>query len=142
KDAECLKLFDAAFEYESNYRILWRIGFTPEQIERLMREAPNETREFHRSLSYFEDLKVSRGIEKLPDGLTHKPIFLIRNLLRQLPAYYVAQAMRSAIDDSAYMPDDIFLRVMAASYVGKRDLRLTRSRRAQVKNFQQCYLRL
>ena len=45
-------------------------------------------------------------------------------------------------DESAYMPDDIFLRVMAASYVGKRDLKLTPSRRAHVKNFQQCYLRL
>ena len=142
KDAECLQVFDAAFENESNYRTLWRIGFTPEQIDQLRRKAQKEIKEFHRSLTYFEDLKVSRGIEKLPDGLTHKPVFLIRNLLRQLPAYYVAQAMRSAIDESAYMPDDIFLRVMAASYVGKRDLRLTRSRRAQVKNFQQCYLRL
>jgi len=37
---------------------------------------------------------------------------------------------------------DIFLRVMAASYVGKRDLQLTASRSAQVKNFQQCYLQL
>src|SRR5436190_9702275 len=142
KDAGCLNVFDSAFENESNYRILWRIGFTPEQISRLMQTAPKEIKEFHRSLTYFEDLKVSKGIEKLPDGFTHKPVFLIRNLLRQLPAYYVAQAMRSAIDESAYMPDDIFLRVMAASYVGKRDLRLTRSRRAQVKNFQQCYLRL
>ena len=142
KDAECLKLFDAAFEDESNYRILWRIGFTPEQIERLMQDAPNETREFHRSLSYFEDLKVSKGIEKLPDGLTHKPIFLIRNLLRQLPAYYVAQTIKGVDDESAYMPNDIFLRIMAASYVGKRDLRLTPSRISRVRNFQQCYLRL
>jgi uncharacterized protein YdiU (UPF0061 family) len=142
KDAECLKVFDAAFENESNYRILWRIGFTPEQIEQLRRAAQQEIKEFHRSLTYFEDLKVSKGIEKLPDGFTHKPVFLIRNLLRQLPAYYVAQAMTHAEDESAYMPDDIFLRVMAASYVGNRDLRLTRSRRAQVKNFQQRYLGL
>jgi hypothetical protein len=93
-------------------------------------------------LTYFEDLKVSRGIEKLPDGFTHKPVFLIRNLLRQLPAYYVAQTLNRVDDESAYMPDDLFLRVMAASYVGKRDLQLTPSRRAHVKNFQQCYLRL
>jgi hypothetical protein len=93
-------------------------------------------------LTYFEDLKVSRGIEKLPDGLTHKPLFLIRSLLRQLPAYYVAQTLNRVDDESAYMPDDLFLRVMAASYVGKRDLQLTASRSAHVKNFQQCYLRL
>jgi uncharacterized protein YdiU (UPF0061 family) len=141
KDAECLGVFDSAFEKESEYRILWRIGFTPEQITRLQ-TAQNEIKEFHRSLSYFEDLKVSRGIEKLPDGFTHKPVFLIRNLLRQLPAFYLAQALNRVDDESAYMPDDLFLRVMAASYVGKRDLQLTTSRSAHVRNFQQCYLRL
>ncbi len=138
----CLKVFDSAFEDESNNRILWRIGFTPEQISRLLRTAQKEIKEFHRSLTYFEDLKVSKGIEKLPDGFTHKPVFLIRNLLRQLPAYYVAQTLNRVEDESAYMPDDIFLRIMAASYVGKRDLQLTPSRSAHVRNFQQCYLRL
>jgi uncharacterized protein YdiU (UPF0061 family) len=142
KDAECLKVFDSAFENESNYRILWRIGFTPEQIDHLMQAAQKETREFHRSLSYFEDLKVSKGIEKLPDGFTHKPVFLIRNLLRQLPAYYLSQTIGGVDDESAYMPVDIFLRIMAASYVGKRDLRLTPTRISQVRNFQQCYLSL
>ncbi len=142
KDAGSLKVFDSAFEKETNQRVLWRIGFTPEQIDQLMGTAQKEIKEFHRSLAYFEDLKVSRGIEKLPDGFTHKPVFLIRNLLRQLPAYYVAQALNRVDDESAYMPDDIFLRVMAASYVGKRDLRLTTSRCAHVRNFQQCYLQL
>ena len=142
KDAGCLKVFDSAFETESNYRILWRIGFTPEQIDQLKQAAQKEIKEFHRSLTYFEDLKVSKGIEKLPDGFTHNPVFLIRNLLRQLPAYYQAQTLNRVDDEGAYMPDDIFLRIMAASYVGKRDLRLTPSRMAQVKNFQQCYLRL
>ena len=142
KDAGCLKVFDSAFENESNCLILWRIGFTPEQIDQLMPTARKEIREFHRSLTYFEDLKVSKGIEKLPDGFTHKPVFLIRNLLRQLPAYYLAQTLNRVDDESAYMPDDIFLRVMAASYVGKRDLQLTPSRSAQVKHFQRTYLRL
>ena len=47
KDAACLKVFDAAFENESNYRILWRIGFTPEQIDQLMQTARKEIKEFH-----------------------------------------------------------------------------------------------
>ena len=142
KDADCLKQFDSAFEKERDSRILWRIGFTPEQIERLMQKAKSEIRDFHRSLSYFEDLKVSAGVERLPDGITHKPVFLIRSLLRQLPAYFVAQTLNGVEDESAYMPDDIFLRVMAASYARKRDLQLTDSRRAHVRNFQHCYLRL
>jgi hypothetical protein len=142
KDAECLKTFDLAFEGEKDFRILWRIGFTLMQIEHLMQKAQREIKDFHRAVSYFEDLKISKGIERLPDGFTHKPVFLIRNLLRLLPAYYAAQRISKVEEDSAYMPDDIFCRVMAASYAAKRDLQLTPARAAHVKNFQECYLKL
>jgi uncharacterized protein YdiU (UPF0061 family) len=142
RNAKCLAVFDKAFANERDQRMLWRIGFTPEQISYLMNNAQQQIRDFDRSLSYFEDRKVAKGIEKLPDGFTHSPVFLIRNLLRHLPAYYVAQTITRADDESAYMPDEIFLRTMAASYVGRKDLKLTPARAAQVKNFQACYLGL
>jgi uncharacterized protein YdiU (UPF0061 family) len=142
KDAACLRVFDEAFAGERDQRMLWRIGFTPEQISYLMSNAQQQIRDFDRALSYFEDRKVRKGIEKLPDGFTHNPVFLIRNLLRLLPAFYVAQSISSAGDMSAYMPDDIFCRSMAASYVGKKDLQLTPARSSHVKGFQECYLRL
>jgi uncharacterized protein YdiU (UPF0061 family) len=142
KDAECLRVFDLAFENESDYRMLWRIGFTPQQIEQLMQKARKEIKEFHKSLSYFEDLKVARGIEKLPDGFTHNPVFLIRNLLRMLPAYYVAQTINRVDDESAYMAPDVFCKIMAASYVGKRDLELTPARISHVSDLQERYLKL
>jgi len=142
KNAKCLRVFDQAFKDETNRRILWRIGFTPGQIEHLMQTAQKEIEDFDGALSYFEDLKVSRGIEKVPDGFTHKPVFLIRNLLRVLPAFYVAQAIGNADEETAYMPDDIFCQFMAASYVSKKDLELTPSRVEHIKNFQECYLKL
>jgi uncharacterized protein YdiU (UPF0061 family) len=142
KDAECLRAFDLAFENESDYRMLWRIGFTPQQIEQLMQKAQKEIKDFHKSLSYFEDLKVARGIEKLPDGFTHNPVFLIRNLLRMLPAYYVAQTINRVDDESAYMAPDVFCKIMAASYVGKRDLELTPARISHVSDLQERYLKL
>jgi hypothetical protein len=142
KGAECLRAFDQAFEAERDYRLLWRVGFTPGQIARLMRVAGEEIRDFRRGLSYFEDLKVAKGIEKLPDGFTHSPVFLIRNLLRLLPAHYVAQSISRVDEESAYMPPDIFCKIMAASYVGRRDLQLTPARVSHVKNFQECYLKL
>jgi uncharacterized protein YdiU (UPF0061 family) len=140
RNAECLRVFDEAFARERDQRMLWRIGFTREQISYLMNNAQKEIREFDRSLSYFEDRKVKRGIAKLPDGFTHNPVFLIRNLLRLLPAYYVAQTISRVDDTSAYMPDDIFCRIMAASYVGKKDLEFARP--SHIKGFQECYLRL
>ncbi|MDQ2938892.1 MAG: protein adenylyltransferase SelO family protein, partial [Acidobacteriota bacterium] len=142
KEAECLQVFDSAFERERDYRILWRIGFTPEQIDHLIKKGQKEIRDFDRAVSYFEDLKISKGIETLPDGFTHKPVFLIRNLLRLLPAYYVAQSISKVDEETAYMPHDIFCQIMAASYVGKRELKLASSGISQVKNFQECYLRL
>src|SRR5437773_120256 len=142
KNAECLKTFDLTFEAERDRRMLWRIGFTPAQIEHVIAVGQKEISEFHRSLSYFEDRKVSKGIEKLPDGFTHNPVFLIRNLLRLLPAYYVAQTIQRVDDESAYMPTDIFCRIMAASYVGNKDLKPTNGCRSQVRSLQDCYLKL
>jgi len=142
KSARCLKVFDKAFQNERDYRILWRIGFDPKQIECLMQCRPKEIREFHRALSYFEDLKISKGIERLPDGVTHKPVFLIRSLLRMLPAYYLAQSIKDVSDETAYLSSDVFLRLMAASYAGRTDLKLTRRRVAHIKNFQKHYLAL
>jgi hypothetical protein len=142
KNAKCLAIFDKAFAAERDRRMLWRIGFTPEQICHLMQNAQKEIRDFERTLSYFEDRKVAKGIEKLPDGFTHNPVFLIRNLLRHLPAYYVAQTITRADDAGAYMPEEIFLRTMAASYVGRKDLQLTPTRSAHVRNFQESYLKL
>src|SRR6266851_3810324 len=142
RDADCLRVFDIAFADERDRRLLWRIGFTPEQIDRLMKGAQKEIRDFDRSLSYFESRKVSKGIEKLPDGFTHSPVFLIRNLLRLLPAYYVAQTISRVDDESGYMTPEIFSKIMAASYVGRRDLKLTPARNSQIKRFQESYLRL
>ena len=142
KNADCLGVFDRAFAMERDQRMLWRIGFTPEQIAHLMNIAQKEIRDFDRSLSYFEDRKVAKGIEKLPDGFTHSPVFLIRNLLRTLPGYYLSQAITRADDESAHMRNEIFLQTMAASYVGKKDLKLTDARLSHIRAFQESYLRL
>jgi hypothetical protein len=142
KNAECLRVFDEAFASERDQRMLWRMGFTAEQISHLMANARKEIRDFDRSMSYFEDRKVSKGIERLPDGFTHNPVFLIRNLLRTLPGYYLSHAITRADDESVHMPNEIFLQTMAASYVGKKDLKLTDTRVSQIRAFQASYLRL
>jgi len=48
----------------------------------------------------------------------------------------------SVNDESAYLPDDMFCRLMAASYVGKKDLQRVTSRHLHIKNFQRRYLEL
>src|SRR4030095_14179592 len=142
KDDACLKVFDDAFKREQDYRILWRVGFDPQQIECLLDCKSKEVREFDRALNYFEDLKISKGMEKLPDGLQKKPLFLIRNLLRVLPGYYLSQSIKGVEDETAYMPADVFCSFMAASYASRKDLKLNKARLEHVENIQRCYLTL
>src|SRR5688572_14039911 len=84
RSAASLRMFDDAFARERDQRMHCRIGFTNEQIGYLMSNAQKEIRDFDRALSCFEDRKVEKGIGKLPDGFTHNPVLLIRNLIRLL----------------------------------------------------------
>jgi uncharacterized protein YdiU (UPF0061 family) len=139
RTATCLHEFDRAFDEERDRRMLWRVGFEPKQIETLLKTAQAEIRDLRRALAFFEDQKVARGIEKLSDGITHRPVFLIRSLLRQLPEFYAAQG---AGQFGAMMPPEQFCKIMAASYVSRRDMRMTPARAAKARNFQKCYQRL
>jgi hypothetical protein len=133
RDAPCLRAFDAAFGEERDRRLLWRLGFDQPRSERLMATARDAIAGFRRALAYFEDLKVAKGPERLPDGITHRPVFLIRSLLRELPRFWSRAGL------SAYLDPDRFCRIMAASYAAKRDLEVTPSRAAHAREFQDRY---
>jgi hypothetical protein len=139
KNARCLNQFDAWFEREQEWRILWRLGFTPEQIDILRERGRGEIADLRRALEFFEDAKIARGMEKVSDGVTHRPVFLIRNLLRELPAFYLNECNAKF---GSLMDPERFCRTMAASYASRRDLKMTATRIARAKNFQKCYQRL
>lgn len=139
RKAPCLLVYDRAFNRERDRRLLWRLGFAPRQIDRLMRRARREIADLRRALVFFEDLKIAKGPEAIGDGVTHRPVFLIRNLLRRLPEYY---AIECGGRRGAMMPPVVFCRMMAASYVAPRDVRMTPTREARANNFQACYQRL
>lgn len=138
-DTRCMEEFDQAFARERDKRLLWRIGFASEQIKRLMKTGRGEIADLRRALAFFEDAKVARGVEKVPDGITHNPIFLIRSLLRQLPEHYI-ETSQSKLGEM--MPPALFCKIMAASYASRRDLKMTPARHSRAINFQKCYQRL
>ncbi len=139
KNARALRQFDAWFQREREWRTLWRLGFSPEQIETLRKGGRSEIGDLRRAFSFFEEIKVHRGISKLSDGFTHRPVFLIRNLLRELPAFYLNECDARF---GATMDPERFCATMAASYASRRDLKLTERRIARSQNFQKCYQRL
>ncbi|MGH7214299.1 MAG: protein adenylyltransferase SelO family protein [Tepidisphaeraceae bacterium] len=139
KNARALAEFDRAFERERDRRMLWRLGFTPAHTEKLLKTARTEISDLRRAMTFFEDAKVARGVEKLSDGITHKPVFLIRNVLRQLPEFYVKGCR---CEFGALMAPEVFCKIMAASYASRRDTRMTPARAAKARHFQKCYQRL
>jgi uncharacterized protein YdiU (UPF0061 family) len=139
RNAKCLAEFDAAFDRERDRRLLRRLGFAPAQVGRLLKVGRREVADLRQALAFFEDAKVAKGMQKLPDGVTHSPVFLIRSLLRRLPEYYV-EACRCEF--GATMPPALFCKIMAASYASRRDLRMTPTREARALHFQKCYQRL
>jgi hypothetical protein len=58
---------------EREWRTLWRLGFSAEQIETLRKRGRREIDDLRRALWFFEEIKVARGMQKLSDGITHKP---------------------------------------------------------------------
>jgi len=160
REAPCLADFDREFKDERDRRMLWRIGFGAAQVDRLLDKAREEVEAFRRAMDYFEDLKIAKGPEKLPDGINHRPVFLIRSILRELPAFLIAQpaptrqADPPRVDSEGSAPGsamgkvqglmdaDRFCGIMAASYAGRRDLQISPARAAHAQTFQECYLRL
>ncbi|MEO6096750.1 MAG: hypothetical protein ABIW76_14050 [Fibrobacteria bacterium] len=138
RQAPCLAEFDKEFRDERDRRLLWRIGFPTARIAKLMDKSRDDITAFRRAMAYFEDLKVARGPEKIPDGITHRPVFLIRNLFRELPRFYAGAEAGLSAD----MGPERFCRIMAASYAGKRDLEMTEARVAHIGEFQERYRNL
>jgi uncharacterized protein YdiU (UPF0061 family) len=145
--ATCLNDFDQEFQAERDRRMLWRIGFESDQVEKLMSRHRQKILAFRKAMEYFEDLKVSKGPEKVSDGINHRPVFLIRSLLRELPRFYAdaqkLNCLTQKLDTATtWMTTEKFCTIMAASYAEERDLLISPARAAHCQEFQECYLQL
>lgn len=138
-DHHLLELFDQHFQNQRYRRMLYRVGFTDAQTEILMREHKPKVENFRGLLRYFEQIKTVQGEEKVPDGIDHPPIFLIRHLLRDLPNFIYRNKKGK---DWPYIPPENFCNLMAAMYVNKKDLALNDYRRQKAREFQDSYKEL
>jgi hypothetical protein len=136
RNAPCLLEFDREFRDERDRRMLWKLGFSRGQGARLMERHRDDVAAFRRALEFFEDAKVARGPEKVPDGVTHRPVFLVRSLLRELPRFFAGECGES-LDGT--MDPRRFCAAMTASYASRRDRQLTAGREARAREFQEGY---
>jgi hypothetical protein len=142
-----LKTFDQSFELERRKALLWKIGFSEDQTLKLCEHHQDKIEAFRKTLNYFEDLKTSGGEHKVADGIDHPPVFLVRNIIRELPMFllknFKPHIPRSGkeIDGIQWsvMPVEEFCRIMAASYADEEDLTLTDNRKLKALEFQESY---
>lgn len=58
KNAKCLREFDKVFARERDWRMLWRVGFEPRQIARLLHRAKHEISHFRRAMDFSRTRKL------------------------------------------------------------------------------------
>jgi len=119
--------------------MLWRVGFTPGQADRLLENHTGAVEDFQGAFKYFEDIKTGNGVQKVADGIDHPPVFLVRHILRELPRFILEN---SKDGEWGFMHAEQFCEIMAASYADTGDLQLTDSRRQKAVRFQQLYRQL
>jgi len=134
-----LTVFDENFILERQRRSLYKMGFVKRHIDKLLVHHQEKVEEFRKVLNYFEHIKTSEGEKKVPDGIDHPPIFLVRHILRSYPIF-LAQKFKGK--DWPVMDPEKFCHIMTASYVGEDDLQLTDYRRQKSLEFQSLYTEL
>ena len=130
--------------------LLGKMGFTEEQVAKIKTHHADKLEAFRKVLNYFEDLKTSEGEQKVPDGIDHPPVFLIRNIIRELPVFLLKNFKPHIPQDGeesdgiqwSIMPVEEFCQIMAASYVNQEDLKLTDNRKLRALEFQELYREL
>lgn len=131
---ELLDLFEQIYEQEKNRGILYHIGLSEGRIEQVLKREPRLVEDFRRCFSYFEKAKSSKGIVKIPDGVTCDAIFCMRDLLREYPQVMLVDKEKLCAED--------FLEIIRSELASEEDLQLSPYRKQKIKEFQELYHRI
>ncbi len=139
-DSPCLRRFDTAFETHARRLWIWRLGFTAEQGKALSEVEGPALRELLGLLVRLEKAKVNGGPQKVADGITHFPAYIVRNLLRELPGR-LERLWEEGKPAPRLAPGDLD-KMLRASYADEADVLLTDYRKRQLNRVQELYTRL
>lgn len=130
-----MKLFDSVYKWTKDDSILRKIGLTAAQGESLLRDkrSARRVRRFQEVCRYFEKAKSRRGPYDVADGITWDAIFCLRDVLRELPKYLLA-------NDQTPMSPERFINTMRSSYADEDDMKLSAHRVRRIREFQELYL--
>ncbi len=130
-----LARFDRAFAETRDRLLLRAVGLPGVAADRVRRLEPAAVRRLDRAITWLERARSSKGWVAVPDGRTWNAIYSARDLLRELPARYLANGLRPL--DAREV-----LSIALSSFATRRDRRATRYRRARARELQSAYLDL
>ncbi|WDT76824.1 MAG: protein adenylyltransferase SelO family protein [Candidatus Manganitrophus sp.] len=133
KNHPSLKRFERIFEQTRDEAVLYRIGFDQNTQALLLKSAQDREQvgKFRTILRYFEKAKAKRGRHAVADGFNWDAIFCVRDILRELPALYSSGA--------GTLSPKQFINILRSDYASPADVRLSRSRREKIAQFQRDY---
>ena len=130
--SSAVKLFLDVFSQTKNELLLNKMGFTDIAVQLFLRGNNNELiNEFGRVYSTFERAKSIRGFYTVGDGISWDAIFCMRDILRELPAWYQA--------GGDWMTAEHFIGIIHSDYAEDKDVEISSYRRRQVRYFQHLY---
>ncbi len=132
KNHPCLKEFDESFVLERNKHALFKIGFSEQESNYLIKNHLKLVKEYRKIFSYFERAKSSKGLVKINDGITWDAVFCMRDLLRDLPQILMAR--------KGTLNDEEFIEILKSDYATEDDMKLTPYRKQMISAFQKKYL--
>jgi hypothetical protein len=131
-----MKVFDQVFERAKDAFVLYKMGFDENLQQKLLNEESNlkNIRAFRKAYSYFEMAKSREGLYKVEDGITWDAIFCVRDIMRELPGFYLSA--------NRMMEPKDFIEIIKSNYACEEDIALNQSRKAKIIQFQKLYWKL
>ncbi len=132
------KKFNFLFNKFREERLLYKMGFNPEQRQKILTDHRKTLRKFDQQFCYFERVKTKAGIEKVADGINKRALFNMRKALRELPAKFASQTP----DSIGPISEDDFFKLILSESAKPKDSVMQPQHRYRIKEFQTYYIQL
>ena len=131
-----MKAFDQVFERTKDASVLYKMGFDETLQQKLLNKKSvlKDIRTFRRLFAYFEEAKSKKGLYEIEDGITWDAIFCMRDIMRELPKFYLG--------NNRMMEPEDFIEILRSNYATKADIALSRNRKSKIIHFQKIYWKL
>lgn len=128
--------FNKQFSEFRSQRFLYRMGFNPQQRNKILKDHRSLFEEFDQIFSRLERSKVSSKPEKVADGVNHPPLYNMRAFLREYPKFL--QSTYRHDQKPVWKSEDLY-RQIRSSFAKKRDFKPKASHVKSIQKLQSLY---